>query len=167
MRKASELKGASKSMYKSMTEEQLKHLAATKRKGKPKRLLGERTALSACLVMWFDRRRPEKPRVSAFTSADIPKILALERGFVLSFSDLQAEIAAQLIRAGIAAHALNQRDIAGILAMIRSVGAFTRSSPRAMKLGLAKLRRWFVTVRSRRFISKNGPKPKVYFEEWE
>jgi iron complex transport system substrate-binding protein len=57
-------------------------------------LLGDGTALLACLVMWFGRRRPEKPRVSAFTSADIPKILALERGFVLSFSDLQAEIAA-------------------------------------------------------------------------
>src|SRR5246127_4611964 len=67
--------------------------------------------------------RREKPRVSAFISADLPKILALEPDLVLTFSDLQATIAAELIRAGIAVHAFNQRDIAGILAMIRTVGA--------------------------------------------
>jgi ABC-type Fe3+-hydroxamate transport system substrate-binding protein len=67
--------------------------------------------------------RREKPRVSAFTSADIPKILALEPDLVLTFSDLQAPIAAELIRAGVAVHAFNHRDIAGILAMIRTVGA--------------------------------------------
>src|SRR5215468_12168723 len=64
------------------------------------------------------RARREKPRVSAFTSADIPKILALEPDLVFAFSDLQAEIAAELIRAGVAVHAFNQRDIAGIFAMI-------------------------------------------------
>jgi iron complex transport system substrate-binding protein len=57
--------------------------------------------------------RREKPRVSAFTSADIPKILALEPDLVLTFSDLQAPIVAELIRAGVAVHAFNQRDIAG------------------------------------------------------
>ena len=67
--------------------------------------------------------RREKPRVSAFTSADIPKIRALEPDLVLTFSDLQAEIAAELIGAGIAVHAFNQRDIASILAMIRTIGA--------------------------------------------
>jgi hypothetical protein len=69
------------------------------------------------------RCRREKPRVSAFTSADIPKILALEPDLVLTFSDLQASIAADLIRAGIAVHAFNQRDIPDILAMIRTLGA--------------------------------------------
>jgi len=71
----------------------------------------------------------EKPRVSAFISADITKILALEPDLVLTFSDLQASIAADLIRAGIAV----QRDIAGIMAMIRSLGALvgaTESDPR-------------------------------------
>jgi iron complex transport system substrate-binding protein len=58
--------------------------------------------------------RREKPRVSAFISADIAKIIALEPDLVLAFSDLQAEIAAELIRAGVAVHAFNQRDIAGI-----------------------------------------------------
>jgi sarcosine oxidase gamma subunit len=60
--------------------------------------------------------RREKPRVSAFTSADIPKVLALEPDLVLTFSDLQAQIAAELIEKGVAVHAFNQRDIAGILA---------------------------------------------------
>ncbi|MGB7100516.1 MAG: ABC transporter substrate-binding protein, partial [Xanthobacteraceae bacterium] len=69
------------------------------------------------------RARREKPRVSAFTSADIPKILALEPDLVLTFSDLQAEIATTLIRAGVGVHAFNQRSIEQILNMIRMLGA--------------------------------------------
>src|SRR5919107_5437356 len=69
------------------------------------------------------RVRKEKPRVSAFISADLPKILALTPDLVLTFSDLQADIARDLIRAGIAVHAFNQRDIAGILGMIETLGA--------------------------------------------
>src|SRR5579859_6160612 len=80
------------------------------------------------------RARREKPRVSAFTSADIPKILALEPDLVLAFSDLQADIVAELIRKGIAVHAFNQRDIAGILAMIRTLGALVGAPARANKL---------------------------------
>src|SRR5882757_7897681 len=67
--------------------------------------------------------RREKPRVSAFISADLPKILALEPDLVLAFSDLQADIVAELVRAGVAVHVFNQRDIAGIFAMIRALGA--------------------------------------------
>src|SRR6201996_1984021 len=67
--------------------------------------------------------RREKKRVSAFITADIPKILALGPDLVLAFSDLQADIAAELIRAGIAVHVFNQRDVAGILTMIRMLGA--------------------------------------------
>src|SRR5579885_580411 len=78
--------------------------------------------------------RREKPRVSAFISADIPKILALEPDLVLTFSDLQADIVAELIRAGVAVHAFNQRDIAGILAMVRTVGALMGASERAERL---------------------------------
>ena len=65
------------------------------------------------------RARREKPRVSAFTSADIPKILDLKPDLVLTFSDLQADIAATLIKQGVAVHAFNQRTIAEILDMIR------------------------------------------------
>src|SRR3982074_1833755 len=69
------------------------------------------------------RVRKEKPRVSSFISADFEKILALEPDLVLPFSDLQADIAAELIRCNVAVHAFNQRDVAGILAMIRTLGA--------------------------------------------
>jgi iron complex transport system substrate-binding protein len=69
------------------------------------------------------RARREKPRVSAFTSANIDKIVALKPDLVLSFSDLQADIAADLIRRGLDVHAFNQRSVAGILDMIRTVGA--------------------------------------------
>ena len=67
--------------------------------------------------------RRDKPRVSAFISADIPKILALRPDLVLTFSDLQADIVASLIRAGVAVHAFNQRTVAEILGMIRTLGA--------------------------------------------
>ena len=78
--------------------------------------------------------RREKPRVSAFISADIPKILALEPDLVLAFSDLQADIVAELVRAGVAIHVFNQRDIAGILAMIRTLGALVGAAERADQL---------------------------------
>jgi iron complex transport system substrate-binding protein len=78
--------------------------------------------------------RREKPRVSAFTSANIDKILALKPDLVLTFSDLQADIAADLIRRGIDVHAFNQRSIAGILDMIRTLGAMVDASERARQL---------------------------------
>jgi iron complex transport system substrate-binding protein len=80
------------------------------------------------------RVRREKPRVSAFTSADLPKILALRPDLVLAFSDLQATIAADLARAGLAVHLFNQRDLAGIFAMIRTVGALVGASAKADEL---------------------------------
>src|SRR5687767_5120744 len=64
------------------------------------------------------RARKEKPRVSAFTSAKIDKILALEPDLVLGFSDMQADIAATLVRAGVHVHVFNQRTVAGIFDMI-------------------------------------------------
>ena len=83
--------------------------------------------------------RKEKPRVSAFISADIPKILALEPDLVLTFSDLQAEIVAALIRAGICVHAFNQRRLTGILDMIRTLGALVGATGRS-RTGLRCLR---------------------------
>src|SRR6201990_2783987 len=86
--------------------------------------------------------RREKPRVSAFISADIPKILALQPDLVLAFSDLQAEIVAELIRAGVAVHVFNQRDVAGILAMIRALGAMVGAADRADQLAAGYERRF-------------------------
>jgi iron complex transport system substrate-binding protein len=107
--------------------------------------------------------RRDKPRVSAFISADIPKILALEPDLVLTFSDLQADIVAGLIKAGIAVHAFNQRDIAGILAMIRTVGALVGMPDKADALA-----RSYEDRLAQIAASTNGPaRPKVYFEEWD
>src|SRR6476619_5412698 len=75
--------------------------------------------------------RREKPRVSAFISADVPKILALAPDLVLTFSDLQADIVADLIRNNIAVHAFNQRDLAGIYDMIRTLGALVGAAEKA------------------------------------
>src|SRR5215510_1433096 len=94
------------------------------------------------------RVRREKPRVSAFISADVPKILALGPDLVLTFSDLQADIAAELIRNGIAVHAFNQRDVAGILAMIRTLGALVGASARAEAL-VASLRQHLSEIQAR------------------
>jgi iron complex transport system substrate-binding protein len=107
--------------------------------------------------------RREKPRVSAFISADIPKILALEPDLVLAFSDLQAGIVADLVRAGVAVHVFNQRDIAGILAMIRALGAMVGAAERADQLATAYEQR-LATIAS---TVRPSARPKVYFEEWD
>src|SRR6187399_3169957 len=78
--------------------------------------------------------RREKPRVSAFITADVPKILALEPDLVLTFSDLQADIVAALVRANVAVHAFNQRNVAGIYDMIRTLGALVGAADKAERL---------------------------------
>jgi iron complex transport system substrate-binding protein len=110
------------------------------------------------------RVRREKPRVSAFISADLPKILALEPDLVLTFSDLQADIARDLVRAGIAVHAFNQRDVAGVLAMVRLLGAMVGAHDKATAL-VADLESRLAEVRAR---ARHLPRrPSVYFEEWD
>src|SRR3974390_1916229 len=106
--------------------------------------------------------RREKPRISAFTSAHIPNILALEPDLVLTFSDLQASIASDLIRAGIAVHAFNQRDIAGILAMIRTLGALVGATGKAEALAQCYERRLMNIAAG----TPSPLRPRVYFEEW-
>ena len=110
------------------------------------------------------RVRREKPRVSAFISADFEKILALEPDLVLAFSDLQADICAELIRRNIAVHAFNQRDIAGIFAMIRTLGALVGASEKAEALASSLETRLAAT---RRNAEKLPRRPRVYFEEWD
>src|SRR5215510_5259678 len=99
-------------------------------------LLGEENRIAG--VSGYAVRPPqvrrEKPRVSAFISADVPKILALDPDLVLTFSDLQADIAAELIRQGVAVHAFNQRDVTGILAMVRTLGALVGAGNKADEL---------------------------------
>ncbi|MBX9931220.1 MAG: cobalamin-binding protein [Methylobacterium sp.] len=107
--------------------------------------------------------RREKPRVSAFTSADLPKILALDPDLVLTFSDLQAVIVADLVRAGIAVHAFNHRDVAGILAMIRTVGALVGAGAKAEVLA----RGYEARLAQVAAQAKGELRPRVYFEEWD
>ena len=110
------------------------------------------------------RARREKPRVSAFVSADIPKILALEPDLVLTFSDIQADIAAALIRHGVDVHAFNQRSIAQILDMIRTLGALVGAADRADRLA-RELDGALAVARAR--ASQLLRRPRVYFEEWD
>jgi iron complex transport system substrate-binding protein len=108
--------------------------------------------------------RREKPRVSAFISADIPKILALKPDLVLTFSDLQADIVAELIRSNVAVHAFNQRDVAGIFDMIRVLGALVGASDKAEALARSLAARVdAVHERALRLPCR----PRVYFEEWD
>ncbi|WP_220348582.1 cobalamin-binding protein [Alkalilimnicola ehrlichii] len=109
------------------------------------------------------RARKEKPKVSAFTSAKIDKILALEPDLVLGFSDLQADIAAELIRAGLPVHVFNHRSVAEILGMIRTVGALVGAEAKADSL-IADLSAGVEAVRQ---ANADLPKPRVLFEEWD
>jgi iron complex transport system substrate-binding protein len=110
------------------------------------------------------RVRQEKPRVSAFISADVPKILALAPDLILTFSDLQADIAAELIRKGIAVHAFNQRDLAGIFAMIRTLGALIGAAEKADQLARALETR---LAQARENAQRRPYRPRIYFEEWD
>jgi iron complex transport system substrate-binding protein len=110
------------------------------------------------------RARREKPRVSAFTSAKIDRIIALKPDLVLGFSDLQADIAAQLIRAGIAVHVFNQRSVAAILQMIAVLGGIVGCEARAAAL-VEKLESQ--VDRIRREAAGFARRPRVYFEEWD
>jgi len=106
--------------------------------------------------------RREKPRVGAFTSADVPKILALKPDLVLTFSDLQADIAASLIREGIEVHAFNQRDVAGILAMIVRLGAMVGCLDQAEALVAGYGARLAAVAAVERAV-----RPRVWIEEWD
>ncbi|MFM7655048.1 MAG: cobalamin-binding protein [Paracoccaceae bacterium] len=108
------------------------------------------------------RVRREKPRVGAFTSADLEKIKALAPDLVLTFSDLQADIAAGLIRAGIEVHAFNHRDVAGILRMIHTLGALLGCTDQAGVL-IAGYEARIAALRA----TARAHRPRVFFEEWD
>ena len=110
------------------------------------------------------RARREKPKVSAFTSAKIDRILALEPDLVLGFSDLQADIAAELIRHGVVVHVFNQRSIDEILTMIRMLGGMIDCQQRTEDY-VATLVDGIERVRTT--ADRNARRPRVYFEEWD
>lgn len=110
------------------------------------------------------RARKEKPRVSAFLSAKIDKILALEPDLVLGFSDLQADIASALVRAGLEVHVFNQRSVAEILRMIRALGGMIGCEAKADALALELEQKLDALRASARTLAR---RPRVYFEEWD
>lgn len=108
--------------------------------------------------------RREKPKVSAFTSAKINKILALDPDLIIGFSDLQADIAAELIRAGKNVWLLNHRSVEEILSMILSLGAMVGCSAQATALVDKLVKR--ISDLQAQSISQLR-RPRVYFEEWD
>jgi iron complex transport system substrate-binding protein len=108
--------------------------------------------------------RREKPRVSAFTSAKIGRIVELRPDLVLGFSDLQADIAAALVREGIEVHVFNHRSVAEILRMIRTLGGMIGCETKTDAL-VVRLESGLDGVRAR--AASLPRRPRVYFEEWD
>lgn len=107
--------------------------------------------------------RKEKPKISAFTSANIEKILALQPDLVLCFSNLQADIAASLIKAGCQVHVFNQRSLDETLQMILTVGDLVGASARAEALVAGYQAQ---LTQAREHAAQATRKPRIYFEEW-
>lgn len=110
------------------------------------------------------RARQEKPRVSAFTTAKLDKILALRPDLAIGFSDMQADIAQALIRAGVEVWISNHRSVAGIVAYTRRVGAMVGAGDKAGRYADDLQARVY---KVREAASRLPRRPKVYFEEWD
>ncbi len=110
------------------------------------------------------RARREKPKVSAFTSAKIDEILKLEPDLVIGFSDIQADIASALIKRGVEVWITNHRSVAGILCLIRRLGAMVGAFDKADALA-HRAERHMHDIECA--AAKLGHRPRVYFEEWD
>jgi iron complex transport system substrate-binding protein len=110
------------------------------------------------------RARAEKPRVSAYLSAKIDKILALQPDCVFGFSDLQADIAAELIRKGVQVTVFNQRSVAEIFSMLFQVAAMVGQGARAASLMDAMHARLQAIQAAAASLPR---RPRVFFEEWD
>lgn len=110
-----------------------------------------------------ERARKEKPRVSHFTDGDIGSIIALRPDLVLGFSDIQADLAAELIRKGLTVTIYNQRSVKEILDFIVRLGATVGATDEALRLR-AELEGGLNAIKSA--ASKLNRRPRVYFEEW-
>lgn len=110
------------------------------------------------------RAREEKPKVSAFLSAKIDKILALKPDCVFGFSDLQADIAALLIRAGVPVTIFNQRSVGEIFSMLYQVAAMVGQPEQGLQR-LLQMRAQLEAIEQTAATFKR--RPKVYFEEWD
>ena len=128
----------------------------------------ERIAGITGYTVYPPRARKEKPKVYAFTSGDLGRILAVRPDLVLTFSDLQADIARDLIKAGVPVHAFNQRSLDDTLAMVETVGRLVGAEGRALSL-VAELEALITASRARgeARCTRLGHRPRIYFEEWD
>jgi iron complex transport system substrate-binding protein len=110
------------------------------------------------------RARREKPKVSAFTSARVDRILELKPDLAIGFSDIQADIAAALIKAGVEVWIANHRSVTGILAYVERLGALVGCVDEAQAYA-ERLRAHVEAVRTR--AAELPRRPRVYFEEWD
>ena len=110
------------------------------------------------------RARREKPRISAFTSAKIDRIVALEPDFVIGFSDIQADIAQALIKRGVEVWISNHRSVDGILGYVRRLGALVGAATQAERYALELEAH---VERVRKAGAQLRRRPRVYFEEWD
>ncbi|TSE28398.1 Vitamin B12-binding protein [Tepidimonas thermarum] len=112
--------------------------------------------------------RREKPKVSAFLTAKIDQILALRPDHVFGFSDLQADIAAALIRAGVAVTVFNQRSVEEIFSMLYQVAAMVGCADEGLA-HIAAMRARLDAIRAEVAALEAAGKrrPRVYFEEWD
>ena len=110
------------------------------------------------------RARQEKPRVSAFLTAKIDQILALEPDCVFGFSDLQADIASALIRQGVQVTVFNQRSIAEIFGMMFQVAAMVGQGEHGLTL-IREMQQQLAQISAS--AASLPRRPRVYFEEWD
>lgn len=114
------------------------------------------------------RARDEKPKVSAFLSAKIDKILALRPDCVFGFSDLQADIAASLIRAGVQVTVFNQRSVDEVFSMLYQVAAMVGCADEGLaQIGRMRERLVQIDAAARALQATGKCRPRVYFEEWD
>ena len=110
------------------------------------------------------RARREKPKVSAFTSAKVGEILQLEPDLAIGFSDIQADIARELIKCGVEVWISNHRSVDGILAYIHRLGAMVGAHDKA-EVYARRAERHMAGIRAT--VAGLPRRPKVYFEEWD
>ena len=114
------------------------------------------------------RARQEKPKVSAFLTAKIDKILALEPDCVLGFSDLQADIASALIRQGVQVTVFNQRSVAEIFSMLYQVAALVGQAAQGLRrIEAMQAHIDSVCQQVQALQAAGARRPRVYFEEWD
>jgi iron complex transport system substrate-binding protein len=129
-------------------------------------LLGEEARIAGITgyTVTPPRARKEKPKVYAFTSGDLGKILAVNPDLVLTFSDLQADISRDLIKAGIPVYAFNQRSVDDILGMVETLGKLVGAEASATQL-VSELEAQIAATRAAAALLPR--QPRVYFEEWD